>query len=303
MKRVVIVGPRGQDGRLLRESLEARGDEVIGFGREDGPLTDRAKVAALLSARQPHEVYYLAAYHHSAEDAVAEDDAECYRRSEEVHVAGLLSFLEGIRAQSPSTRLVYAASSHIFGEPASSPQDESTPLQPVNIYGITKAAGVHCCRFYRQSRGVFATVGILYNHESPYRKKTFVSQKIVQGALAIQAGRESKLAMGNLSARVDWGSARDYVHAMQLTLALDQPDDFVIATGETHTVGEFVEIVFSALDLDWRAHVVENPALLRKNAITLCGNPRRLRERAGWQPTFSFQSMTEELLTHARHAR
>jgi GDPmannose 4,6-dehydratase len=303
VKRVVIVGSGGQDGRLLESRLRADGCEVTGVRRDGGPnLADRAGISEAIRALQPAEVYYLAAFHHSSQEHTAVDPPAVFARSFEVHVTGLIHYLDAIRLRSPATRLFYAASSLVFGEPPAPVQTEETPFNPRCAYGISKAAGVHCCRHYRQAHRVFAATGILYNHESSYRQEKFVSQKIVQSALRIRHSRQEQLILGDLSAQIDWGYAPDFVDAMTRILALDAPDDFIVATGETHSVREFVEIVFGRLGLDWRSHVTEDPTLLGRRKTPMTGDASRLRQRTGWKPSVTFAEMIATLLPPESHA-
>jgi GDPmannose 4,6-dehydratase len=302
MNRCAIIGHKGQDGRILAECLRQEGHIVIGVGRGDLDLLDQMAVEAFLRAECPDHIYYLAAYHHSSEDRLEISDAELFRRSFDTHLHGVVSFLEGIRQVSPTARLFYAASSHVFGRPGDSPQTETTPFSPENIYGISKAAGVEACRFYRRNHRVHASCGILYNHESQYRSEKFVSQKIIQGALAIARGERDRLTLGNLNAAIDWGYAPDFVRAMKHILALDSAGDFIVATGETHTVGEFAELAFSALGLDWRRHVEVNPALLTKTQSLLVGDSTKLKAATGWQPTIDFAKMVMYLLNTQQNA-
>jgi GDPmannose 4,6-dehydratase len=298
MKRVVVVGSGGQDGRLLEPRLRAEGCEVFGV-RRDGPgpdLASREQVAAAVREWQPAEVYYLAAYHHSSQEQTAADPVTIFARSFAVHVTGLIHYLDALRLHAPGARLFYASTSLVFGEPPSPVQTEETPLAPRCPYGISKAAGLHCCRHYRQAHGVFASAGILYNHESTLRQEKFVSQKIVQGARRIARGEQQQLILGDLSARIDWGYAPDFIDAMVRILALPEPDDFIIATGETHSVQEFVEIVFSRLGLDWRRHVVEDPRLLGRRKAPMAGDASKLRRLTGWKPTVTFAEMIAHLL-------
>lgn len=302
MKRVLIVGSGGQDGRLLDQFQRADGCAVTGIRREGaGPaLGDRAGIAETIRTTQPAEIYYLAAYHHSSQEHTAVDPPALFARSFEVHVTGLIHYLDAIRLHSPSTRLFYAASSLVFGEPPAPMQTEETPFNPRCAYGISKAAGVHCCRHYRQTHGVFAAVGILYNHESHLRQERFVAQRIIQAALRIRRGEQEQLTLGDLSAQIDWGYAPDFVDAMTRILALDTPDDFIVATGELHSVREFVELVFARLGLDWRRHVVEDPALLRRKKGAMKGDASRLRQLTGWRPSVTFAKMVVEILSSAR---
>lgn len=299
----VIFGAYGQDGRLLAEQLEEAGRAVLQLGRGELAITDEQAVAEFIAQNQPAELYYLAAHHHSAQDAISSNDAQLFRLSYEVHVLGLLHMLEAIRIRSPHTRLFYAASSHIFGNTTTGMQNEETPLNPRCAYGITKSSGVQLCRYYRNTHGVFASVGILYNHESPYRRESFVSQKIVRAAHAIAAGKQDQLVLGDLGARVDWGYAPDYVNAMTRILALPNADDFVIATGETHSVQEFVKLAFGALGLDWQKHVVEKSSILQKQRRVLKGDATKLRNATGWKPSISFAEMVQILIKAHDNAR
>ena len=202
-----------------------------------------------------------------------------------------------MRAKAPGARLLYAASSHVFGDALVSPQNERTPLQPRCVYGITKVSGIHACRFYRRTHGVKASVGILYNHESPRRRPDFFSQKIVRAAVAIQRKQQSKLIVGNLAARVDWGYAPDYVNAMIRILELPEPTDFVVATGQLHTVEDFIEIAFRTMGLDWQDHVEESAGLIAKaHAMALTGDASALRSATTWKPSVNFEEMVALLV-------
>lgn len=271
----VVVGAAGQDGRLLSQSLKADGWTVVPVlrGQKPGPVIEK---------RKPDEVYYVAAYHHSAEDA-PRDDAALYRLSHEAHVDGLLECLEAIRTRSPKTRLFYAASSHVFGRPAKRVQDEDTPLNPGDAYGLTKAAGLLACRLYR-ARGVYAAVGILYNHESPLRAPRFLSRKLALGVAAIKAGKAKTLTLGDLDARADWGWAPDFVEAFRRILSLPKPDDFVVATGEARSVRDFAAAAFAAAGLDWKKHVRVDKRLISRKKHVLVGDSRKLLRATGWAP-------------------
>lgn len=230
------------------------------------------------------------------------DTVGLFEKSHAVHVLGLLNFLDAIREAAPQARLFYAASSLVFGDAASERQDERTPVNPRCIYGITKASGLHCCRFYRETHGVFASGGILFNHESAYRQEKFVSQKIIRAVLEIAAGRREKLVLGDLSARIDWGYAPDFTDAMTRILSLDRAEDFVIATGEAHSVGEFVEIAFRLAGLDWKSHVEETPSVLQRRRPVLIGDASKLRNATGWKPSVTFPEMVCLLLEAQRKA-
>jgi GDPmannose 4,6-dehydratase len=256
-----------------------------------GKLTDAVFIQDLVRSYSPTHVYYLAAHHHSAQDTDLSQDSRLWQSSVDVQVLGLVQMLEALRLHAAGARLFYAASSHIFGSPVESPQNEQTPRLPDNIYGVTKVAGIEACRYYQRRYGQFAMVGILYNHESVHRKEKFLSQKIIRGAIEIKNGQSRRLVLGDLSAGVDWGYAPDYVDAMMRLLDLPHPGEYVVATGECHTVREFVRLAFQRLDLDDEAWVVEDPAIIRKQGNRLMGDSRKLRLATGWSPSVSFQEM------------
>jgi GDPmannose 4,6-dehydratase len=301
MKRVIVVGSAGQDGRILLERMRGEGRLVLGLDQRgvegtDGDamapidILDAAAVEHLLAGFQADAIYYLAAFHHSSEES-AGNDRELFQKSFDINVFGVLNFLEAMRKISPRARLFYAASSHVFGACDGPRQDETTPFNPDSVYGITKAAGANCARFYRAAHGLYAAVGILYNHESSFRPPRFVTRKIVSSAVNIKLGRQEKLVLGDLEASVDWGYAPDYVDAMIRIMQLPEPRDFVVATGQPHTVREFVEIAFGLLGLDWRRHVEVSPALVAKPRNNLSGNSARLTAATGWKPSVSFAEM------------
>lgn len=292
----LIIGAGGQDGRLLTEKLTREGRRVAGLRRGSIDLSDPPAVRAFVGSEQPGEIYYLAAHHHSSQDE-APEPADLFRASFAAHVDGLVNVLDAMRREAPKARLFYAASSHCFGSRPPTPvQDESTPLNPDNVYGVTKTAGVHACRYYRNDHGVFASAGYLYNHESRYRRPEFVTTKIIRAAIEIKRGRREKLLIGDLSAQVDWGYAPDYVDAMTRILRLDRSDDFVIATGTAHSVQEFAEIAFAGVGLNWREHVEEKSGIITKRKLGLVGNPAKLKAATGWGPTVTFDEMIRNLL-------
>lgn len=302
MKKALIVGCDGQDGTHLREYLEKKNFQVVGISRRGvrASLQDRFKPADILNSRhvanildlhKPHEIYYLAAHHHSSQDR-KDRLFELFEKSFNVHVQGLRNFLDGMMVHCPKSRIFYAASSHIFGHPKARIQNERTPIEPVCVYGITKTAGLHICRYYRKEFKLFASVGILYNHESPIRAAKFVSQKIVRAAIAIKQNRQNELVLGNLNAVIDWGYAGDYVEAMHKILSAKAPDDFVIASGHAHTVKEFVQGVFGCLDLDWRKFVRQDASLIKGTSQSHWqGNPAKLTKVTGWKPKTNFKEL------------
>ncbi len=314
MKRAIIVGSKGQDGKLLAQQLIADGYGLLGISRTGvewlgaveslqassslPKCIDIAESRAVQSAVlqfAPDEIYYLAAVHQSA-DAGRPATADLLARGYEVHVGGLVNFLEAMLVHRPQSRLFYAASSHTFGNVDRPLIDEATPLNPICPYGITKAAGVQCCRLYRRLHGLFASVGLLFNHESVYRRPDFLSQKIVRTAVAIKFGLADELVLGDLSAVVDWGDARDFTRAMQDIVSLDQADDFIVATGVPHTVEDFVSTAFECVDLDWKKYVRENRNVVLTRRNPLIGDNSQLRSRTGWSPQVTFKDMIETMV-------
>ncbi|MBA4318778.1 MAG: GDP-mannose 4,6-dehydratase [Flavobacterium sp.] len=306
MKRAIIVGSQGQDGQLLYDFLLKRRYSIVGINKNQikcspgisfkkPDIFKIKEVANLVKKFQPREIYYLAAFHHSSEDLPSEN-VELLRRSYKVHVAGLLNFLESVKIFCPKARFFYAASSHVFGEAKEKIQNENTPINPNCIYGITKAAGLALCRFYRLRYDIFSAVGILYNHESVLRSRHFVSKKIIQGAINIKKGIQKKLVLGNLNAVIDWGYAPDYVRAMHLILNSKTPNDFIIATGKPHTVLDFVKVAFEYLGLNWKLYVKEDPHIVCKQNFFCVGNPRNLIKNTGWKPKVNFKEMIKIMI-------
>ena len=306
MKKAIIVGCNGQDGKLLCNFLIGKDYRIVGIGKNitvcsDGSLLDLVdiknshEVFQLINELKPKEIYYLAAFHHSSE-ANSIDNIDLFQQSFDIHVSALSNFLEGIRQFSPETRLFYAASSHIFGEPASEIQNEDTVINPICFYGITKAAGLFTCRLYRNHYSIFASTGILYNHESSFRSEAFISKKIITSAINIKRKKQEKLVIGNLNAKVDWGYAPDYVDAMHRIINCEMADDFIIATGKKHKVIDFVKTTFEYLNLDWKRYVEEDRSIIAKKNCCRIGNPRKLMGKTGWKPSVSFREMIKLLL-------
>ena len=232
-----------------------------------------------------------------AEDPAVLRGQDLFRRSYETHVLGLVNFLEAIRATKRPTKIFYAASSHVFGEPIGEIQNEQTPLEPRGVYGITKGKRHSRLSPLSACARLQASVGILYNHESPFRRVDFLSQKIVRAAVAARRGDTSKLVLGNFAAQVDWGYAADYADAMVKIVALPEAGEFVVATGQLHTVRDFAEIAYRAVGLDYRDHVEERGGVVAKNSgAVLCGDAAKLRAATGWTPSVSFEQMIALLI-------
>lgn len=310
-KTALILGARGQDGRLLTQHLSRQGYRVLGVGRTDIDcldvawdqaidITSKHEVFDLVRKLQPDEVYHLAVIHQSAEAARALD-LDFIRASYEVNFFSLLHFLEAIRLFSVRSRLFYAASSHVFGaSPGEGPplvQNEQTPLLPESVYAMTKVDGLLACRQYRAVHGVFASVGILFNHESSLRAPSFLTKRVVTAAVDIAHGAPGPLVLGDLDAEVDWGFAPDYVEAMQLTLQQAAGDEYVFATGCAHTVSQLVAAAFHEVGIDdWRAKVEQNAQNLVRRRRSCIGDPTKLTRITGWRPRTSFREMVASLV-------
>jgi GDPmannose 4,6-dehydratase len=304
-RRALIVGAGGQDGSYLSELLLGKGYAVVGIVRDPGAahlaladvrgrmdlvevdLLDQDALAAMLRTHRPTEVYNLASpsfvprsWEHPVETA-------------EFAAVGVTSLLEAVRAVDPAIRVYQASSSEIFGEPLEVPQTEATPLSPVTPYGVAKAYGHFIIGSYRRRYGMHASGGILYNHESPRRPLQFLPRKVAHGAAAISLGLQDELVLGDLDARRDWGYAGDYVRAMWLMLQQAEAGDYVVASGEDHSVRELVECAFAHVGLDWHDHVRVDPALQRGAAELhrLVGDPARAQERLGWRREIDFEQL------------
>jgi GDPmannose 4,6-dehydratase len=312
VKKALITGITGQDGSYLAELLLAKGYEVHGIirrastfntGRIDhlykdphingvhlflhyGDIADSTNLIKLLYRIQPEEVYHLAAQSHVR---VSFDIPEY---TGDVTGLGTVRILEAIRETGLKARFYQASSSEMFGKVAETPQRETTPFHPRSPYGAAKVYAYWATVNYRESYGMFACNGILFNHESPRRGETFVTRKITRAVAHIKAGLQDKLFLGNLDAKRDWGYAKEYVEAIWLMLQQDQPDDYVVATGETHSVEEFLDEAFSHVDLDWRKYVELDPKYLRPAEVDLLiGDASKAKAVLGWQPMTTFREL------------
>jgi GDPmannose 4,6-dehydratase len=308
--RALVIGIAGQDGSYLAELLLAEGYDVSGVVRDTAsPLEnlasvrdrvellpadvlDESSLAGVLSASRPQEVYNLAS------PSFVPRSWHQPVRAAELGAVGVTALFEAIRRVDDSIRFFQASSSEIFGEPDETPQTEETPLSPVTPYGVAKAYGHFLTRSYRRHYGLHATSGILYNHESPRRPLDFVPRKIAHAAAAISLGLESEVPLGNLDARRDWGFAGDVVRAMWLALQQPESGDYVIATGESHSVRELAAIAFSHVGLDYEEHVRADDSLTRGSAELhdLVGDATKARERLGWAPTVDFGGLVQLLV-------
>jgi GDPmannose 4,6-dehydratase len=316
-KIALIMGITGQDGSYLAELLLDKGYVVHGVVRRTsnllrsriehlrsdenlyehrlflhyGDLSDGTTLRRIFAQARPREVYHLAGQSHVA---LSFDIPES--TCEEVGMA-TLRLLEIIRDQPQAVRFYHASTSEIFGHTMESPQTEETPLRPASPYGCAKAFATQLAQIYRQSYQLFVCNGILYNHESPRRGENFVTRKIARAAARIARGLENELTLGNLEGRRDWGHAQDYVGAMWLMLQHETPDDYVVATGEAHSVREFVEAAFAAVDLPWEKFVKHDPAFDRlADPTLLVGDSSKIRQTLGWKPTKNFQQIVGEMV-------
>lgn len=294
--RAIVTGARGQDGSYLVELLRDRGYEVIEIGRGDVDLLDGDAVGATLRDTAPREIYNLASpsfVPRSWEDPVA---------VAQIGTVGVTTMLEAIRDVDPAIRFFQASSAEVFGIPDETPQSESTPFRPTTPYGVAKAYGTSITAAYRRKYALHASSAILFNHESPRRPADFLPAKVALGVAAIAAGHEHELVLGDLDAQRDWGYAPDYVEAMWLMLQEDDADDYVIATGELHSVRELVELAFRHVGLDWREHVRVDESLVRAQDPPIVGDASKARERLGWKPKVSFEQLVRLLVDAARAA-
>ena len=315
-KRALITGINGQDGSYLAEFLLDKGYEVFGTikrnsvsenqtSRLDGiydkiknnliyaDLTDVPSLLHALKVSDPHEIYNLAAQSHVR----ISFDQPVYTAN--VTGLGTLNMLEAIRIHNPKIKLYQASSSEMFGNSIDDDgyQRETTPMNPVSPYGCAKVFSYNIVRNYRNSYGLYASNGILFNHESPRRGTNFVTNKVVKGAVEIKLGMTNKLALGNLDATRDWGHAKDYVKAMWMILQMDKPGDFVCSTGISHSVKDLVKYVFGKLDLDWKEYVIEDEKYLRpEELLDLKGDCTKLKNTTGWEPTYTFEVMLDEMI-------
>ena len=309
-RTALITGITGQDGSYLAEFLLEKGYRVAGtvrrsssenFSRiehirekvwlEQADLLDQYSLLDVIKRVEPDEVYNLAAM------SFVPTSWTQPVLTTEFDAVGVTRILEAIRLANPSIRFYQASSSEMFGKVREVPQKESTAFHPRSPYGVAKVYGHYITVNYRESYGLFACSGILFNHESPRRGLEFVTRKVTDGVARVKLGLAEDLRLGNLDARRDWGFAGDYVKAMWLMLQQDQADDYVVATGEQHTVGELVEIAFAHAGLDWQKYVKQDPAFYRPAEVeTLLGDASKARDELGWEPECSFEQLVQMMV-------
>ena len=324
MKKALITGITGQDGSYLSELLLSRGYEVHGIVRRvalEDPQTrmwrirhlrdkihihsasmeSYASLFNIIAELKPDECYHLAAQSYVSYSF--EDEFSTIN----TNLNGTHCVLSAIKHQAPHCRFYFAASSEMFGNARETPQTENTPFSPRSPYGISKMAGFELTRNYREAYGLFSLSGILFNHESPRRGGEFVTRKISSAATRIKLGLADKIRLGNVDAMRDWGHSRDYVQAMWLMLQQEQPEDYVIASGESHSVREFLDIAFHHIGLDYHQYLVTDPELYRPSEIhILRGDASKARQRLKWLPTVSFRDLVVEMVDrdlelHSKH--
>ena len=318
MKKALITGINGQDGSYLTELLLSKGYEVHGILKRNSvaenqtarlddvyhiikdnlyyaDMTDMASLIRVLQEVQPDEIYHLAAQSHLR----ISFDQPIY--TAQTVAIGTMNLLEAVRLICPKARMYQASSSEMFGNNIDEDgyQRETTCMNPVSPYGCAKVFGYNLVRNYRNSYGLFASNGILFNHESPRRGTNFVTNKVVKEAVKIKLGKTDKLMLGNLDAARDWGHAKDYVYCMWLILQHDKPDDFICSTGVSHTVKDLVEYVFGKLDLDWKQHVGQDEKYFRPEELdVLKGDCSKAKETLGWKHEYTFETMLDEMIDY-----
>jgi GDPmannose 4,6-dehydratase len=304
-KRALITGITGQDGSYLAELLLEKGYEVFGLTRRlsadnywrirhitdrltliNGDLLDQLSLIRVIEKVRPQELYNLAAM------SFVPASWDQPMLTGEFNSQGVTRVLEAIRVVDPSIRVYQASSSEMFGKVREVPQRETTPFYPRSPYGVSKVFAHYITVNYRESYNLFAVSGILFNHESPRRGLEFVTRKVTDGVAQIKRGKAKQLRLGNLDAHRDWGFAGDYVRAMWLMVQQKEADDYVVSTGESHSVKQLVEIAFGHVGLNWQDHVVLDPAFLRPAEVDhLIGDPSKAREQLGWKPTVDFKGL------------
>ena len=313
-KKALITGITGQDGSYLSELLLSKGYEVHGIVRRSsslntaridhifdqlhlhfGDLSDGSALGALLSKVHPNEIYNLGAQSH------VRVSFDCPEYTADIDAMGTLRLLEAVKAHCPETRYYQASSSELFGKVLEIPQKETTPFYPRSPYGIAKQFAFWYTVNARE-QGLHASNGILFNHESPRRGETFVTHKITKAAARISVGLQKELALGNLDAKRDWGHAQDYVEAMWLMLQQPKPDDYVVATGETHTIRDLLDVAFGEVNVDWRKYVTVDPKYYRPTEVDILqGDATKARRALGWYPKYSFRCLIEDMVAADLH--
>ena len=311
MKIALITGIIGQDGLYLSELLLSKGYQVHGVDLSDGKnntaskinhildklvlyggnVSDYATVRDLIDKIKPNEIYHLAAKHDLA------NSLNNYSEIQRTNVNSTYYFLNAIKELKPDCKFFFASSSKIFGKAVSSPQNEQTAFSPNSLYGVSKVVGMHLVKMYCDKYDIFSCSGILYNHESPRRDLNFLSRKITRAAARIKVGKEKELMLGNIDAKCDWGFAGDYVEAMWLMLQADEPDDYVIGTGEIHFVKDILNIAFEEVGLNWQDYVILDKELFRKEGdCPIVADVSKIKNKLGWRPKVEFEDLIKMMI-------
>ena len=310
-KKALITGVTGQDGSYLSELLLSKGYEIHGIMRRSssfntariehifkqlnlhfGDLSDGSSLGHLLSSIKPDEVYNLGAQSH------VRVSFECPEYTSDIDAMGTLRLIEAVKAHCPEARYYQASTSELYGKVQETPQRETTPFYPRSPYGIAKLFG-YWYTVNARERGMYACNGILFNHESPRRGETFVTHKVTKAAARIKMGLQDTLSLGNLDAKRDWGHAKDFVEGMWLMLQQDQPDDYVLATGETHTIRELLDVAFERVGLDWTKYVTQDQKYYRPTEVDLLlGDASKAKRILGWEPEITFKELIEEMVDY-----
>jgi len=310
-KKALITGITGQDGYYLTRLLIKKGYKVYGIARnplkiDTSLATDIEEIFQIdflepeglidvITNVAPDEIYHLAAHHFSSH--TDQNRTSALPPFIRVNLIVVDQILQAICSKFPETRFFYPASAHIFGNPDIYPQDELTPHKPDTPYAISKSAGVYLCRYFRNTHKVFASVGILYNHESPRRGPSFITTQIARAAAVASLGRPLPLQVRDLNAVVDWGAAKDYVNAMWLMLQHDSANEFIIATGKPHSIDDFVQAAFNEVGLNANDFVMSDPNYERISRVPYIGDSQRLKQTCGWEPKTSFSRIVHEMVT------
>jgi len=307
-RRAIIAGIAGQDGSYLAELLAEKDYKILGFLKRDEDTSNLDAVADRITIEEtelvrkedivrwtrlfdPDEVYNFAGL------SFIPDSWNDPYRAFQVNTLLVAAFLETVKDHCPGARFYQASSSEIFGDPPESPQDENTPHNPMTPYGVSKLAAHLLAGLYRRRHGMYCVSGILYNHESPRRQEHFVTQKIAKAAVEISRGRTEKLKLGNLDAKRDWGFAGDFVRGIWRMLQQDVPDDYVLSTGELHSIRDFLDAAFSHVGLRWEEWVETDRSLLRPVEVgLLVGNPSKARDKLGWEPRVGFEQLVKMMV-------
>jgi GDPmannose 4,6-dehydratase len=310
MQKALITGVSGQDGSYLAELLLEKGYSVYGILRRSssfntgrinhifeklhliyGDLTDSGAIAEAVSSIRPDEIYNLGAQSH------VRVSFDAPRYTADVDAIGTLNLLQAVKSIKPDTRVYQASSSELYGRVLEVPQTETTPFYPRSPYGVAKQFAYWTAVNYRESYGIFASNGILFNHESPRRGETFVTRKVTKAAARIKLGLQHELALGNLDAKRDWGAAPEFVECMWRILQHSEPDDFVVATGETHTIRELLDVAFGHLDLDWHKYVTIDPKYYRPAEVDILqGDASKAKRILGWEPKTKFEELIKTMV-------